>query len=470
LFTSGSWTYEGIYTFAGTPSTSSVQSLVRLMAQGPGASESVLANLYVTSGSGLTLYLKPNYVASSPAALTMSLPVANIMDGQAWNISFGRSRYDSIGETVSSSYFLRAARNNLGAILEEYTTSSLYYGDNVLPLGNLFQRQVPGLYPSGPFLAIGSGSTVIPATNGKLVNDRNLQTFDGHVGQIRFWSKDLTIDEWREHVRDHKSLGVEDPRVNFNFENKRTGSFEKLRCDWTTDQMTLTTDNLGNLEVFDFSQHNYHGSGTGFPAVSSVIVPQRYYYSFISPNFDEAVTTDKVRVRSFQNEDNILADPGMYSSEAPVYELTQEQIPQDNGKFSIDFSIVDSLNQDMVGMFSSLELFNNILGSPNMMFSGDYPDLEVLQNIYFNRLTTKMNIKGFFDFYKWFNTNIGKFIEQLIPRKTRYNGVNYVIQSHMLERSKIEYHFEDYLIGENNRNKQKEVLLLQLFTGMLKKY
>jgi len=121
-------------------------------------------------------------------------------------------------------------------------------------------------------------------------------------------------------------------------------------------------------------------------------------------------------------------------------------------------------------MFANLDVFNNILGDPNLMFAQDYPELDVLRNLYFNRLTDKLNIRTFFDFYKWFNTNIGHFIEQLIPRKTRYNGINYVIQSHMLERPKVQYHFEDIYLGENNRSRQKELLLMQLSNGLLKKY
>lgn len=471
LHTSGSWTYEGIYSYAGLPTTSSVQSLVRLMTSGSYGGigrENVLANLYVVSGSGLTLYVQPNSIFGL-SALTMSIAAPDIMDGQTWNISFGRSRSDSINQTTSSSYFLRAARNNLGSIVEEYTTSSLF--DDNFSGGSAFnQFQVLSTHNlSGSYLAIGDGSTNVSA-NSYFVNENQLQTFDGKVSQIRFWSKDLTIEEWREHVRDYKSLGVSDPRVNFNFENTRSGSFQKLRLDLSTDQVELATDVSGNIQVFDFSQHNLHASGTLFPTNTTVVVPERFYYTFISPNFDEAVTNEKVRVRSYQSLDNVDADPGMYSQEAPVYEISQEQIPEDNAKFSIDFSIVDSLNQDIIGMFSSLDIFNNILGAPNMMFSPDYPDMEILQNVYFNRLTTKLNIKGFFDFYQWFNTNMGKFIEQLLPRKTRFNGINYVITSHTLERAKVEYHFEDQYANENDRSRQKETLMFQLFSGLLRKY
>ena len=461
LFTSGSWTFEGIYSYPGVPTTSSVQSLARIMTSGSGNTENVVANLYALSGSGLNLYVR----TSTLPALTMSITTPEILDGQAWNVSFGRTRGDAISQ-VSSSYFLRVARSSFGNIVEEYVTSSYYQDNGAI---NLWQELNPTYNISGSFISIGSGSTTIP-NNDNFVNGHQLQTFDGRISQIRFWSKDLSISEWREHVRDYKSIGVSDPRVNFNFENFRSGSFEKLRGDWSTDQPTIKTDGSGNIEIFDFSQHNLHASGGLFPVTTSVVVPQRFFYSFISPNFDEAVTNEKVRVRSYQSMENVLNDEAQYSQQAPVYDITQEQVPEDNAKFSIDFSIVDSLNQDIIGMFATLETFNNILGDPNLMFAQDYPDLDVLRNIYFNRLTDKLNIRTFFDFYKWFNTNIGKFIEQLLPRKTRYNGINYVVQSHLLERPKVQYHFEDIYVGTNNRNRQKEVLLLQLFTGLLKKY
>ena len=468
LFTSGSWTYEGIYSFAGSTNSDLTQSLARIMSSGSGNNENVLANLLAVSGSGLQLIIKPNYTAGA-SALTMSIATPEVLDGQLWNISFGRTRGDSISQ-ISSSYFLRIARNNLGKIIEEFTTSSLYddnYSGN--SANNLFQVINSARNMSGSFIAVGSGSTNI-ASDTNFVNENALQTFQGSITQIRFWSKDLTINEWREHVRDYKSLGVYDPRVNFNFENLRSGSFEKIRLDLSTGQLITDTDIAGEIQIFDFSKNELHSSGTLFPVTSSVIASKRLYYSFISPNFDEGVTNDKVRIRSYQDLDNILNDDGMYSLEAPIYEISQEQIPEDNGKFSIDFSIVDSLNQDMMTMFSSLEIFDDILGAPNMLFSGDYPDLETLRDVYFNRLDNKINIKGFFEFYKWFNTNIGKFIEQLIPRKTRYNGINYVIASHLLERSKIEYHSEDIYIGESNRNRQKDISTLQLATGRLNKY
>ena len=387
------------------------------------------------------------------------------MDGKSWNVSFGRTRNDAIGQ-VSSSYFLRVARSHFGKIIEEYVTSS-YYDDHTAT--NYFEISGSS-NDSGPLLSIGTGSLSLITTGGDFLNDRSVDTYEGNVSQLRFWSKALTVDEWEEHVRDYRSLGVEDPTLNFNFETSRSGSFERLRLDNSFTQPVTTSDAFGTIQLFDFSQNQFHGFGLNFPTSSVVIVPKAFHYSYISPILDEAATSEKVRIRSFQNPDEINGDNGTYAFQSPVYEILQDQVPEDNVKFSIDFSVVDALNQDMINMFSSLDIFNNILGSPDMMFSPDYPELEVLRNVYFNRLTDKLNLKGYFDFYKWFNTNIGKFIEQLLPRKVRFKGINYIIESHMLERAKVEYHFEDQYLGEKNRSRQKEGLYLQSFTGLLRKF
>jgi len=39
----------------------------------------------------------------------------------------------------------------------------------------------------------------------------------------------------------------------------------------------------------------------------------------------------------------------------------------------------------------------------------------------------------------------------LIPKKTVYKGTNFVIESHMLERHKIEYFFSENYVKQNKR-------------------
>ena len=73
------------------------------------------------------------YTAAAFAPLEMKLSGVNVMDGNNWNISFGRDRNDDIGTVSSSSFFLRCARQEDGRIFQIETSSSFYKED---PGGN----------------------------------------------------------------------------------------------------------------------------------------------------------------------------------------------------------------------------------------------------------------------------------------------------------------------------------------------
>ena len=471
LLTSGSWTYEGTYLI--NPNIGNKQSLVRLASSGS-AGQITYLNLIAYNSGGVTLFCSPS---SQTGATPLSMSIgANIFDGNIWSISFGRNRGDEFGySTISSSYFLRAARQNFGSIVEEYTTSAFYQEAN--STFNMWTNLDSLINISGSRLEIGSSSLMFTFSPSPGVHDNTIfpddarfTDFNSKVSQIRFWRLGLSLTEWREHVRNFKSIGVIDPKINFNFETKKSGSFGKIRLDVSTDQQILTSSINGTLNLFDFSQNNFHMSGSSFLATSSVITPQTYYYSLISPHFDEASTENKVRIRSFLNFDNVLNYENAYAESAPLYEIRRSEEPMDNTKFTIDFSIVESLNQDIINIFATLDEFDNALGDPSLIYAPDYPVLSSLRELYFNRLIDKVNLKNFYDFYKWFDMNIGTFVAQLLPRKTKFNGTDFVIESHLLERSKFEYQFYEQYLGDNVRHAQKDDLRLQLFLGIFRRY
>lgn len=472
MWTSGSFTYEGTYRFLKNTITNPTQSLVRLHTTSSSGFGMPLNLLAVSGSSTLTLVSKPESSNASPL-LVLNLNDVDIFDGDKWYISFGRQRNDheDLKSSVSSSYFIRAAKQNFGEITEAYFTQS-FFQDWLGTNPPVWQARNVTNNTQGAFITIGSQS-VNTGINAFL----NLNTlpsfyrstnFDGRVSQIRFWSKFLDSEEWQEHVRNFKSIGVKDPTKNFNFVTNRSGSWERLRMDISTDQINTEASATGTLQFFDFSQNNLHWTGSSFISGSSIIKPERFYFSYISPKFDEASTVEKVRPRSFTNYQNVLSSS--YAQTAPLYRIELSEEPTDNTRFTIDFSVVDALDQDIVGIFATLDSLDNIIGNPELMFSPDYPQLANLREIYFNRLTNKMNLKGFFEFYKWFDTNIGVFIAQLVPRKTKYLGTNFVIESHMLERPKLEYHFSDIYLGDSNRHGLKDTIRLQLFNGDLRRY
>lgn len=498
LFTSGSWTVEAIYRFPKNGVYESIQSIGRLNAvTGSNAdlfssgSPGVLANCVAFSGSNpsIKLFVRPSISSSleSPT-LELELSGANIFDGNHWNVSWGRFRSDDpsdylepypelVKSNISSSYFLRAARASRGIIQEQFLTQSFYLANTQSLNRDVFEVFDETNNSSGSVFAIGeqtisSGTTAnymylnntddVPSSSARETN------FEGYMGQFRFWTKGLLEDEWREHVRNFKSLGVAEPITNFNFETVKTGSWNRLRIDASMDQIVTGSDVSGNISIFDFSQNSYHMSGSGFESNSLAIRPETFYSSYISPKFDQASTTNKVRARSYQDY-NLAKENNTKFGIANEIPISEE--PMDDVRFTIDFSIIDSLDQDIVSIFSTLDDFDNILGSPEMIFSPDYPGLENYREVYFNRLTEKIKLKSFFEFFKWFDRSIGDFISALLPRKTKFRGVNFVIESHMLERPKFEnLNIDQYLNNATDRSSLKGTILLQQIVGQVKKY
>ena len=93
----------------------------------------------------------------------------------------------------------------------------------------------------------------------------------------------------------------------------------------------------------------------------------------------------------------------------------------------------------------------NAIGAPEMLYAMNYPDLQKLADKYFNRLENKVDFKNYFEFFKWFDANFADMIAKLVPNTTEFLGVNFVIESHMLERHKLQYLQADVHIDLSRR-------------------
>ena len=433
--------------------------------------------------------------------IELELSGVNVFSGDKWYISAGRERCDKIGNALSSSYFLNAARQENGTIREFYTTSSAaaeahWGGTNLL-------QSITTENTSGPFIVIGSQSLGIDSSIGYLNNHNEVSAslarvvdFDGKAGHIRFFSKALTIPEVKEHVLNFKSFGVEDPLKNFSFSQSVTGSWNRLRLDITCDQPVTNSLADGTLKIIDFSQQSkilrqktpyiagqdvltaagggstfltsseYGGIFRGFEGSKGIIKPERYDFSAISSYYDEVSQENKVRVAGFTQGANLF-ELGGYP--APVYELPRAHEPKDDSRFAIEFSVMQALNEDIMQIFATLDSLDNILGAPELMFAEEYPGLRDLRDVYFNRLTNTVNYKNFFDFFRWLDDSFDVMIENLIPRKTNYLGFNFILESHALERAKVAHGYGDVYLGESTRRNLKGIILLRQLIAEVRK-
>ena len=99
-------------------------------------------------------------------------------------------------------------------------------------------------------------------------------------------------------------------------------------------------------------------------------------------------------------------------------------------------------------MFSSLQSFDDALGDTRDIFEDSYIDLENLRNAYFEDLKHKLNLSSYSQFFTWFDQAFTQLISSFIPLRVNFLGVNHVIESHVLERHKARYYYDDqYLVN-----------------------
>jgi hypothetical protein len=457
LFTSGSWSYEAIYKFDPSYDHPILQSLARINVTGSSFSTShgVLANLVAIAGNGessLSLFVSSSLTGSN--LLNLGIDGINIFDGNAWHISFGRS--GSLNE-ASSSYFIWAASDDSNTVKSAYQTS--YYFDN----GSYFSKIDSSLNSSGSFICIGLQSldTIPYYINGSTDSLAKTTMFSGKVGRIRFWSKQLSQDELLEHAQNIESVGVETPSLNYNFVNELSGSWERLRVDCWLSQPTTSSASTGGIQLFDYSQNQYHMTGSGFDSSAQVINSERMKTSVMSMKFDEAVEDNKFRIRG-------LSDPSLHpeidAEVGPVFSVRKSEEPIDDLRFSMEVSPTRVLDEDIAKIFATLDELDDAVGAIELQFSPDYPKLEAIRDVYFNRLTDKINLKLLFEFFKWFDKSMGALIERFIPSNTIFLGSNYVIEPHSLERSKFSYLQSEIYV--ENRLKNTEVTVVEATVGI----
>jgi hypothetical protein len=468
LFTTSSFAIESHFLYPyGEQSTNSLFRVLTTGSYGKGLILNVILEKSGTiSGEGANLTLSGAYSSNSIAPERFSLSLENlpIYDNYPFYVSFGRERQSS----DTSEWFLRFGKS-IGQTLI-LTESSLVV-------------KVPGQYDSfsnvsatynssGSYFEIGN-SSVADGGSTIFLNDSTLSSvgktsvFDGKVSQVRMWSKHLSGSEWQEHVRNPLSVGVLHPAVNYNFVTAESGSFERLRIDCGIDQPVTASDISGAIVFTDFTQNNLNLSGSSFTPSSEVIDSFEMIYEAINSNFDEASTDEKVRVRSWQSTDNSDKYGG---STNPVYRVNPAEKPIDDNRFGIDISVVRSLDEDMALLFGGHDAIDEIYGNAADLFSESYTGERHLREIYFNRLTDPVSFKNVFLFAKWFENNIERLIQQVVPYNTEFMGVNLVVESHMLERHKIKYNWADIYLNDNNRKSLRGTIGLSLLTTEVKKF
>ncbi len=236
---------------------------------------------------------------------------------------------------------------------------------------------------------------------------------EGYFNEFRVWSKKLNSVELLSHAMNFQSFGTNDP-IN-DFENRLVGH-------WQLDE-NVSTSQSGTLNIRDYSVNRFcSGSGVGFDLNKNLYNVFTQEYNYISPSIDLTWTNDNIRVH---NKSKLT-----YKDKYTVSRFA-----------TLEFNLVDSINEDIVKLFSSFDILNNYIGLPVNKYRDSYESLDKLRRSYFKRYTENVKFNEFFKLLDFLDASFVSLVQQLVPAHIVFKGAEKVVQSHLLERSKVVYPF-----------------------------
>jgi hypothetical protein len=234
----------------------------------------------------------------------------------------------------------------------------------------------------------------------------------GFFSQYRLWNRQLSSSELDAHALHFQNVGIVNPN-----------EFPKpLLGHWPLNE-SLSASSTGIITpILDYSLRGLSGSGVGF--VSSVKPYKKFLmsYNYLSPSIDLKWTENKIRIRNGST-------------------LKKSEIANDTNEVALEFNFVDSLNEDIMKIFSSFEILNSAIGNPINKYRDEYVELESYRRAYFTKMGDGLNFNSFFNLFTWFDKKISDSIKQLLPTRVQFIGGEQIVESHFLERPRYKYQY-----------------------------
>lgn len=234
----------------------------------------------------------------------------------------------------------------------------------------------------------------------------------GNFSEFRFWSRALSGSELDSHALHFENVGVNDPN---EFPSPLLGH-------WPLND-NLSASANGNLNyALDFSRQGKMASGSDFTPNLNPFKKVMLEYNYLSPTVDLKWTENKIRIRNKTF-------------------LKKSEIATDTNEVTLEFNLVDALNEDIMKIFSTFDVLHNALGNPINKYRDEYAELEGIRTTYFQKLGDTIHFNKFFNLFTWFDKKISDSIKQLLPTRVKFIGGEQVVESHFLERPRYKFQY-----------------------------
>lgn len=308
---------------------------------------------------------------------------APVFNDRFYNLSVVR-------ESVTGSTTLRVIRYDSDELV--YSTSSVAFTGTI------------GAPPAFDYSTVEIGSSA-----------RNPAPTQFWAQEFRLWRAPLVDAELHDHARNFESYGRESSFANMD-----------LLIHWRLNEGGVA-DPSGKIYVLDSTPNAVVGTGSNFTAGD---VPYEKFlsdYAYV-PSIDYGWNQEKVRVF-----DGSRIDP--------------RDAYTDQKFASLEFNMYDALNEDISHIMTSHDELSRFIGMPVNRYREDYEGLSQMRETYFKRLQGQLNFRVFVDMLDFFDSSFVTMVERLLPARVAFRGDELIVESHMLERPKYQYHLRPIVEG-----------------------
>lgn len=243
------------------------------------------------------------------------------------------------------------------------------------------------------------------------------------ANELKVWSRPLNGREMDDHTLNFQSYGSDE-----------LGGISKLDLHYKLKEDVSADSDFGFIfPIFDSSGYARDGAAEGVTPGTNPYTRLLRSYNYIAPP-DFSWNEEKVRV---------LDGPA----------VSPRDVFSDNGVVALEFNMVDALNEDISQMMSTSEGFDNHIGVSANRYRESYSDIDKMRKEYFKRLRGRLNFRVFADMLEFFDRSFVDMVRRLIPTRAIFLGEEFVVESHVLERPKLQWTYrrqQKFLVPEGS--------------------